>query len=246
MHRVREPADPGLRQLLGLELQPCGSTDDSSRERGFGCVQNAFTQERGLVCWPLSLSLLNRIHTDPPKQTSKSLLPHSQKKKKKKQNMQRGEYTGLGATLANFAVHSLPGRVYIYGERNQPSGFSATNKVCLIQMMVIYFIKSTRKDLSSRSRWEQLPECRKQQLGSQQRDPGHSLASQHWPLTQRAALWVDSLCPWTDGQVRPGCEADSRILSVPACRPHPCRECGIGCVCSVCTKEEGEPACLDY
>lgn len=235
MHRVREPADPELRLLPGLGLQPCGSTDNSSRERRFGCVQNAFTQERGLVCWPLSLSLLNRIHTDPPKQTSKSLFPHLQKK----QNMQRVEHTGLEATLANFAVHSLAGCIYIYGERNPPSGLSATNKMCLIQMMVIYFIKSTLRDLSSRSRWEQLPECRKQQLGRQQRVLGHSLASQHRPLTQQAALWVDSLCPWTDGQVRPGCEADSRILSVPACRPHPCRECGTGCVCSVCNQGGG-------
>lgn len=53
MHRVQKPADPELRELLGLELHPCGSTDISSREHRFGCVQNAFTQEKGLVSWPL-------------------------------------------------------------------------------------------------------------------------------------------------------------------------------------------------
>ena len=56
------------------------------------------------LCLSLTESILilqNRL--------SKSLFPHSQKK----QNRQRGEHTGLEATLANFAIHSLAGRIYI-------------------------------------------------------------------------------------------------------------------------------------
>lgn len=46
-----------------------------SRER------SAFLDSGVVTCWPLSLSFLRRIHTDPPKQTSKSLSPHSRKNK---------------------------------------------------------------------------------------------------------------------------------------------------------------------
>lgn len=175
-------------------------------------------------------------------QNSKSLFTHSLKESKCAEG-----WTHRTGSRACKLCRSQPDLLYLYIWRKKFTEWAfVTNKMGLTQMMVIYFIKSTLKDICLLGAAGN--SCRSERSSSRVASRGFQGTASP---SSTGLLHSRQPCGWTACvpelmvQVRLGCKADSHILPVPACWPHPCSKCGISCVHSACTKE-GEPACLDY